>query len=248
MILFIIKSVENTIISNIKIYGIKFVEKYDSIIVNKISLNAAIVRAPKSVDATIRTINNKQVLSEPYFIFDSNSNNTICKKDTQNTINDCIFHISEEDLHSETLNTRVDEFLTLNVITDGQADSQQRHKRGLLEMLKTGHFFASDFAEERVEDEVHLEEQRDELLSDEIKTMSETTKHVVESTQQRFDLLGLSLCLLRQEETTSKIEAILTQKISQMFFSMTKIIEDCSFGLVTTEVNNNHLATICEKY
>ena len=35
MILFIIKSVENTIISNIKIYGIKFVEKYDSVMVNK---------------------------------------------------------------------------------------------------------------------------------------------------------------------------------------------------------------------
>jgi hypothetical protein len=119
--------------------------------VNKRLMNAAIVN---SVDATIRTLNNKQVTFKPYFIFDSNNNNTICRKNTQNTISDCIFHISQEALHSETLNTEVDEYLTLNVITDGQADLQQRYKRGLLEMLKTGHFFASDFDEERVDDEL----------------------------------------------------------------------------------------------
>ena len=49
-------------------------------------------------------------------------------------------------------------------------------------MLKTGHFFASSFAEERVEEEVNLETQRDEILKDEIKTEAEVTKHVVQAT------------------------------------------------------------------
>ena len=88
----------------------------------------------------------------------------------------------------------------------------------------------------------------EERGSDDIKTISELTDHVVKSTQQEFDVLELSLCLMKKEQYISKMQAIMSQKIISMFQTISKTIEDCSFGQVTTQVDSQHLHTLCVMY
>ena len=232
------------VISNIMITGIQVITKTDNVRVNNEVFKATIIKAPASMkqrpDTQEQAVTNGKL--EPYLIFDTTTKFIICKEEINNPINACVFHIRKNDLNSREYNRRASQYLTLNVVQN------RRNKRGLLEMLKTGHFFASSFAEERVEEEVNLETQRDEILKDEIKTEAEVTKHVVQATQQNFDLLGVSICLLKEEEKMSKIEGILTQKISKVFTAMSKMVEDCSFGRVSTEIDTNHLRTLCLKY
>ena len=45
--------------------------------------------------------------------------------------------------------------------------------------------------------------------------------------------------MLKEEEQMSKIEVILTQKNNKVFTAMSKMVEDCSFGRVSTEIDTN---------
>ena len=233
---------DDIILSKIEIIGITSITKLGTVRIKDRTINAAFIKAPRIFNSKSTTEKNETSLTEPYFIFDRNTNHTICKAMEDNSIKNCIYHISAKDITSRQHNIRVEAEVTLNY------NSRGRKRRGLLEMLKTGRFFASDYAEDRIENEVDLEKQKDALLTQEIKTISDMTKHVVETTEDQFDILGASICLIKSSEQASKIEGILIQKISRAFALMNRVVEDCSFGRVTTEIDTNHLQTLCTRY
>jgi hypothetical protein len=198
-------------------------------------------------------------------IFNDQTKNIVCEKEAPISYLFCIFDLTDEQVASRQLvfernyegESRGDSGRRKKAVETASTRASKlgldvgkpvRAKRGLLELLKTGSYFASDYAEELVAKQVNLEEDRDELLGDEIKTISEVTDHVVKSSQQEFDVLELSLCLMKEEQFMSKMQAIMTQKITSMFQIVSKAIEDCSFGQVTTQVDSQHLHTLCVMY
>ena len=208
-----------------------------------------IVKAPQSI--------TKQGSTNEFLMFDHLTNKSVCKERAPMTYLSCVFTLTQKQLDEREVIAEGDNVIirknpnanaALVPINIQQIRKPRRAKRGILELLKTGRFFASDYADDLVVQQVKLEEDRDELLNDEVKTISDITDHIVESTQKGFDVLELSLCLLKEEQFTEKMQAIISQKIYSMFQTISKVIEDCSFGLVTTEVDISHLNTLCVMY
>ena len=211
------------IMKSIEFYGIQEEIELRNVNINNSLSEVISIKAPSLMQ---EGLNKSHVV-----IFNQQNHQIICKQNTIKNYKSCIHEVNNDQINLETIPL-----------------AQSRKKRGLLELIKTGHYFASDYTKEIIHKEVDIEKQRDGLISKEIKTLSDETNHIIAIQDDEFDSLEESLCLLEEEEEIYRVENIITQKISSQFQKLTRVIEQCSFGKISLEVNLLHFKTICSMY
>ena len=211
------------IMKSFELYGVQADQQLINIKNGTDTIEVISVKAPLMIQE-----NNTE---QYYVLFDTKNHNVICKHSEVKTMESC---------------SHVMDYNIINVGDD--QNNSVRNRRGILELIKTGNYFASDFTKNMIHEEVDVEKQRDNLLSKNIKTLSDVTNHIIYTDNEQFDSFEETLCLLKEDEDLIRTQSIISQKISSLFYKMTRVVEHCSFGKISLEINLNHLRTLCALY
>lgn len=158
----------------------------------------------------------------------------------------------EEDPLPTTTEPKSTAMSLVEVTTKGQRRSKRqthskssRRKRGLFEMLRTGHWFASSYAEELNQDTVNLVDQKNELLSGEIAVNQKAITHTINTINT--ELVGIHGEICRADKqiglTAERFELKLL--ITRVISKLKRMVEECAEGRAPAAITIDNLKTLC---
>jgi len=129
-----------------------------------------------------------------------------------------------------------------------QKTHQNRVKRGLLELIRTGHFYASEYTEKNIQKEVDLRQDSEKLLEQEIISVSNITTHIINDMKEQNSLVSALICQTQTKDDMQIIKVAILAKIHESIAKVERIIDGCLSGFVPLSIKANHLQLICSLY